>query len=141
MNRYKLMKLRALIEKGAVGLPDEDALEGIELYPLWQPDKNYILDQRIRYEGKLYRVRQNHTSRAQYPPSIDTASLYSEVAKPGQGDTPSNPIPYSGNMELVEGKYYEQYSVIYLCFRSTGVPVYHNLADLVGLYVNVYTPN
>ena len=40
-------------------------------------------------------------------------------------------------MELVEGLYYSQNGVTYLCIRSTGVPVYNNLADLVHLYVEV----
>ena len=39
---------------------------------------------------------------------------------------------------LFEGKYYSQFDVVYICTRSTGVAVYNNLADLVGLYVEVY---
>lgn len=50
-----------------------------------------------------------------------------------------NPIPYNNNMELFEGKYYIQNGVTYICIRSTGTAVYNNLADLVGLYVEVYT--
>ena len=40
-------------------------------------------------------------------------------------------------MELIEGKYYSQNGVVYLCTRSTGQAVYHNLSDLVGIYVQV----
>ncbi len=81
-------------------------------------------------------MRQAHTSQADWLPD-STPALYAEVAKPGQGDTPSNPIPYDGNMELVEGKYYSQSGVTYHCTRSTGIPVYNALADLVGIYVEV----
>ena len=49
--------------------------------------------------------------------------------------TPTDPIPYSGNMALESGKYYIQDYTIYLCTRDTGNPVYNPLADLVGLYV------
>ena len=34
-------------------------------------------------------------------------------------------------------KIQQQDGVTYRCFRSTGVPVYNNLADLVGIYVEI----
>jgi hypothetical protein len=37
----------------------------------------------------------------------------------------------------VGGKYYIQNGVTYICTRSTGAPVYHDLVHLVGLYVEV----
>lgn len=40
-------------------------------------------------------------------------------------------------MELFEGKYYTQNSIVYICTRSTGTAVYHALSNLVGLYVEV----
>lgn len=133
--------LRPGIEKAAALLPDADALEAIELFPQWKADMWIELDERIRYAGKLYRCEQGHTSSSIYPPgSKGTESLYSEVAKPGQGDSPDNPIPYNNNMELFEGKYYSQSGIIYVCFRATGIPVYNDLTDLVGIYVNVWEP-
>lgn len=38
-------------------------------------------------------------------------------------------------MALESGKYYTQSGMTYLCNRETVNPVYHALADLVGLYV------
>lgn len=134
----KARHLRPYIEEAAASLPDEDALEAVELFPVWMPDTLYERGVRIQYGGKLWRVEQTHTSQAHYPPGAGTEALYSEVQKPGQGDTPDNPIPYNGNMALLDGKYYSQYGVVYYCFRDTGVPVYSNLADLVELYVEVY---
>lgn len=135
----KIRTLRAMIEKAAVSLPDEDALEAVELFPAWQTGVWYDMGVRLRYGTKLYKVLQGHTSAAEWTPDV-AASLYAEVRRPGQGDTPDDPIPYSGNMELFEGKYYAQGGVTYHCIRSTGIPVYNPLADLVGLYVEVYTP-
>lgn len=137
MTREKALQLRALIEQAAVSLSDEDALGGIELFPAWVMDTLYTKGERLRYGGKLYRVEQTHTSQADWLPD-QTPALYSEVHKPGQGDTPDNPIPYDGNMELFEGKYYSQDGVTYICTRSTGIPVYNPLAQLVGLYVEVW---
>ena len=37
--------------------------------------------------------------------------------------------------EMESGKYYSQSSAVYLCTRDTVNPVYSDLADLVGMYV------
>ena len=87
----------------------------------------------MRWNGKLYRVVQSHTSQADWTPDV-TPALYTEIAEPGQG-TKDNPIPYSGNMALEKGKYYTQDGAVYRCTRDTVNPVYNALADLVGLYV------
>lgn len=118
-------------------LGDETALDVAVLFPEWAADKAYAVDERIRYGEKLYRCVQAHTSQAEWTPP-DTPALWTEVAKPGQGDTPDNPIPYSGNMALVNGKYYAQDGVTYVCTRDTINPVYAALKDLVGLYVEVW---
>lgn len=139
MKRSELFKIREMIEKAAVSLGDDDAIEAAELFPLWAVGVSYSVGERVQYDGKLYKVVQAHTSQADWTPDI-TPALYSEVAAQGQGDTPDNPIQYNNNMELVKDKYYSQSGVVYICFRDTGIPVYNNLADLVGLYVNVYAP-
>ena len=129
-----------MIVKASASLPDEDALEAVELFKAWQADTAYAADERIRYGEKLYRCVQAHTSQEQYPPSVYTASLYAEVTLPGDGETPEHPIAYNGNMALEQGKYYAQNGVVYICTRDTVNPVYNDLADLVGLYVEVYAP-
>ena len=134
MTRSELNKLRRLIEKASASLSDEDALEAPVLFPYWEVGKAYAVGDRFEYETKLYKVLQPHTSQADWTPDIAT-SLYAEVGKPDQGDTPDNPIPYNNNMELEIGKYYSQYEKVYLCFRNTEIPVYNDLKDLVNLYV------
>lgn len=129
--------LRPYIEKAAVSLGDTDAVNAVELFRKWVAGIQVKKDDRLEYKSNLYRVEQSHTTQAQYTPDI-TPALYSEVGKPGQGDTPDNPIPYNNNMELFKDKYYSQKGVTYICIRDTGVPVYNNLADLVGLYVEVW---
>lgn len=140
MTREHAYRLRELLHKAAASLNDEDALDGIELFPAWAADTDYEAGKRLRYGTQLWRVRQAHRSQEAYPPSIYTASLYEIVERPGEGDTPSNPIRYAGNMALVSGKYYEQDKTVYRCFRDTINPVYAALRDLVGIYVEVYEP-
>lgn len=137
MKRSELFRLRDAIIKGSASLPDEEAYDVPELFPEWAVGKAYSVNERIAYNGKLYKVVQAHTSQADWTPDI-AKSLFTEVAKGGQGDTPDNPIPYNNNMELVKDKYYSQAGIVYICFRDTGIPVYNDLKDLVGLYVMVY---
>lgn len=127
--------LRATIEEIAETMTDTKALQNIELFKHWVPDHDYVADERFQFNGRLYKTRQAHHSQENWTPDI-TPALYEEVAEEGQG-TKDNPIPYNNNMALEEGKYYSQNGAVYYCFRSTGVAVYNNLADLVGLYVEV----
>lgn len=133
------LHLRTLIEKAVVSLSDSDALECVTLFPAWVADKWYDMDYRVQHNSKLYKVRQGHTSSTLYEPgAVGSEALYAEVEKPGQGDTPDNPIPYNNNMGLFKGKYYSQYDVTYICVRSTGVAVFSDLQHLVHNYVEVY---
>ena len=79
----KARELRPFIEKAAVSLTDEDALQAVELYPAWEVGVAYAVDERIRYGEKLYRVVQEHTSQADWTPD-KTPALFTEVAKPGE---------------------------------------------------------
>lgn len=79
----KARALRALIEKAAVSLDDDDALEAVELFPAWAVGKAYAADERICYGEKLYRCVQSHTSQADWTPD-KTPALWTEVAKPGE---------------------------------------------------------
>lgn len=72
-----------MIVKAAISLNDEDALSAVELFPLWQTDKAYAVDERIRYGDILYKCVQAHTSQAAWIPP-DTPALWTEVAKPGE---------------------------------------------------------
>jgi hypothetical protein len=83
MKREHAYKLRELLHKASASLPDEDALEAVELFPLWAAGIAYEADQRIRYEDKLYRCVQAHTSQEGWePPAVP--ALWTEVAKPGE---------------------------------------------------------
>lgn len=123
-----------------IGLTDKEALSVKELYPHWEEfiGKTIEAGYKIQYNEALYRALQTHTALEVYPPSTDTASLYEEINEQNQG-TIDDPIPYNNNMALVNGKYYIQDNVKYLCTRDTINPVYNPLKDLVGIYVEVVT--
>lgn len=79
----KARQLRPLIEKAAESLPDDDALEAVELFPVWATGVSYTTDERVSYAEKLYRCVQSHTSQADWTPDA-TPALWAEVAKPGE---------------------------------------------------------
>lgn len=83
MTREHAYKLRAMLHKASASLPDADALEAVELFPVWLMDTDYTAGERVRYGGKLYKVVQTHTSQADWLPD-QTPALYTEVAKPGE---------------------------------------------------------
>lgn len=83
MTREHAYKLRQMLHKASASLADDDALEAIELFPVWQTDTDYAVDVRVRYADHLYRCVQAHTSQTDWTPSA-TPALWTEVAKPGE---------------------------------------------------------
>ncbi len=83
MKRSQALKLRSMIEKAAVSLDDSDALEAVELFPSWNINTDYAVGVRVRFEGKLYKCVQTHTSQEDWTPNA-TPALWTEVAKPGE---------------------------------------------------------
>ena len=83
MTREHAYKLRQMLHKASASLADEDALDAIELFASWAVGVSYAVDERIRYNGKLYRVVQAHTSQEEWTPD-KTPALFTEVAMPGE---------------------------------------------------------
>lgn len=83
MIREHLLKLRSMILKAAASLSDDDAYDVPELFPRWKADTTYALNDRVDYEGVLYKCVQAHTSQAHYTPGIVPA-LWTAVPKPGE---------------------------------------------------------
>ena len=82
ITKAKARQLRATMVKAAASLNDTDALTAIEMFAPWKVDTAYTVDTRIRYNGKLYRVVQSHTSQSDWTPDV-TPALYTEVEEPG----------------------------------------------------------
>ena len=128
-------KLRPLIEKAIQSIDGNEALTAKKLYPTWTENTAYTVGFKVQYNDKLWRCIQAHTSVATWEPE-NAASLWEQINESHAG-TLKDPIPYSGNMALENGKYYMQDYVVYLCTRDTINPVYNNLSELVGLYVEL----
>lgn len=143
-NRQKNSKenqaiLFAKMTINATPLTDNQAISVKNLHPEWKEfiGKSLSTGFRVLHEDALYKVRQDISVVLEnQPPSIDTAALYEEINEKHAG-TKEDPIPFNNNMELELGKYYSQNGVTYMCFRDSQQPVYQNLADLVGIYVQI----
>lgn len=106
--------LRRKIEQMAENLTDEEAVDNSELYPVWDPESHeYKVGDRIRYNGELYKVLQDHSSQADWSPET-AAALFAKVL-PGQDGTeigewvqPDSTNAYSkGDRVIYDGKTYE----------------------------------
>lgn len=106
-------KLRPYIEKAAISLSDEDALEAIELFPHWNPEADrYEQDTRVKYEDKLYKCLQTHIPQAAWTPTA-APSLWAKVLIPDpnvipEWEQPDSTNPYmKGDKVLFNGIVYE----------------------------------
>jgi hypothetical protein len=126
-------KLRPIVEQAMQSIDGNDALIAMSLYPEWAEYTAYSAGFKVHRNGKLWRVVQAHTSQMGWEPE-NAVSLWEQINETHAG-TLDDPIPYDGNMVLENGKYYTQDGVVYKCIRDTGNPVYHELSELVGVYV------
>ena len=105
-------KLRPYIEKAAISLSDEDALEAKNLFPNWKTDFSYEKDVRVLFEGTLYRCLQAHTSQDAWTPTA-APSLWAKVLIPDpevipEWEQPDSTNPYmKGDKVMFEGQTYE----------------------------------
>lgn len=89
--------LRAQIESNATVMPDEEAVQFVELFPNWSPNGvSYTADTRVRYNGVLYRVLQDHVSQEEWTPTA-AASLFAKVLIPDESVIPEWEQPDSTN--------------------------------------------
>ena len=74
------------ISFAALSFTDEQALEVPDLYPVYEVDHAYKKDERFTYNGRLFKVNQDHTSAAQWVPGeTGTESLYTNLEMAGDG--------------------------------------------------------
>ena len=105
-------KLRPLIEKAAISLSDEDAIEAVNLFPNWIKDKSYIKDERVKYNDILYKCLISHTSQVSWTPD-NSPSLWARVLIPDanvvpEWEQPDSTNAYSiGDHVMFEGEEYE----------------------------------
>lgn len=110
-------KLRPVIEQAAASLPDETALQSVQLFPSWSSGLDVKEGDRYQYSGVLYRVSQDHTTQDGWTPDKTPALWVAVASSPEQGAM-DNPIPAVRGMEYTYGLYYLDDGKTYLCKRT-----------------------
>jgi len=103
ITRSKAYKLRELIERASASLTDEEALDGVELFPHWVEDNAYAIGDRVYYDGTLYKCVQDHTSRSDWLPPT-AISLWATVLIPDPDELPEWEQPISTNAYMMGDK-------------------------------------
>ena len=111
ITRAQAIRIRELIEKAVENLTDEEALDGVMLFKEWMPDKTYVLNERVKYNDKLYKCVQAHTSQSDWTPDAVPA-LYVKVAIPGAIPEWEQPLGFqdayhTGDKVMHNGKVWE----------------------------------
>ena len=89
--------LRPTIETLAATLNDTAALDNVELFKSWDSHSvPYVIDERVRYNGVLYKCLQAHTSQATWEPDV-AVSLWAKVLIPDPEVIPEWEQPTSTN--------------------------------------------
>ena len=137
MTRAEALAFREKIESAASLLPDEQALESIELFPAWEPIA-YAVGDRCRYNGKLYKCYNAITGdNPTWTPDV-TSAHWELVANHEQEGNLSKPIPAEVCMRYYKDKYYKEGDKIYKCTRDDnngqGTILYYTPSQLVGQY-------
>ena len=107
----KARKLRPFIEAAAQSLSEADALDAVELFPLWRAGEPYAAGQKLRHDGILYTVLQDHVSQADWTPTA-APSLFAKVLIPDEEiiydwEQPDSTNPYmKGDKVRFDGKVY-----------------------------------
>ena len=129
--------LRLLVPDKIADVPDETAIHMVEYFPHWEDLLGQYVEAgtRVYDNGYLWKVIQAHTFSTEWRPEVAT-SLFTKVQIQQEQGTIDNPIEYSINMELIQGKYYVENGILYLCIRPLAQSVWA-LSALVGNYVEV----
>lgn len=96
-------ELRAIIEQAAKSLDDKTALQGVELFHKWSENSEYKTGERLRYNGILYKVLQDHISQSDWTPDA-SSSLFAKVLIPDENVIPEWEQPDSTNPYMAGDK-------------------------------------
>ena len=92
----RAIQLRPVIEQAAQSLDDATALTAIELYPKWSATGTYAVNDRVQYNGDLYRCLTAHTAQEAWNP-VDATGVWAKVLIPDDNVIPEWEQPESTN--------------------------------------------
>lgn len=91
-------KLRPIIEQAMQSVDGQDALDAVELYPVWAAGIAYPVGMKVRYGGVLYRCLTAHTSQEDWMPDVSPSLWAKVLVEEGEilpWEQPESTNPYS----------------------------------------------
>lgn len=85
MNRVLANKIVDYLKNTRNFIAEETALNYIELYPTWKIGKELIVNERINFEDKLYKVLATHTAQETWEPNV-ALTLFEPIDAVNEGD-------------------------------------------------------
>lgn len=140
MKRSKALAFIEAFKKVREVVSDDIAKENIGLYPEWVANKELENEDRVHYDGNLYKVIQTHTTQETWTPDI-TPTLFEPIDVANDG-TLERPFIAASGMTYYKDKYYldETDGKVYLCTRDdtgNGTVLHYMPHDLVGVYFSL----
>lgn len=84
----EIAELGEKIARALSVLTDEQAQQVVDMFPEWVTDKAYAVGDRVKYDGKLYKCAQAHTSQSDWTPDV-TPALWTPLAAEDADDDPT----------------------------------------------------
>ena len=81
ITKAEAIKYHEIFKAMVQALSDEDALQVPKLYQNWEPDTEYVVDERVLYNDVLYKCLIAHTSQETWTPDV-SPSLFARVLIP-----------------------------------------------------------
>jgi len=103
ISKKEALIYRNTIETAVQFIDDEMALESVPLYPAWANEKEYVLNERVKYNDVLYRCITAHTSQETWTPDA-APSLWAKVLIEDANTIPEWEQPDSTNPYMTGDK-------------------------------------
>lgn len=82
--REQLLEMKKNIHLAVKSLSDEEAIKTVDLFPIWEADKDYIKNDRVRWNGLLYKLIPDiHHSQSDWTPDI-TPAIWVRIDDPAE---------------------------------------------------------
>ena len=140
MKRDKALAFIEAFKKIREVVSDDIAKENIGIYPEWSPNKELESEDRVHYNGVLYKVIQTHNTQETWTPDM-TSALFEPIDIVNEG-TLERPFIAATGMTYYKDKYYldETDGNVYLCTRDdtgNGTTLHYTPSTLVGVYFSL----
>lgn len=103
MTRQQAEAYRRSMDAAVQSVAEEDVGAIVPMMKPWKPDVDYVLDERLQYGGKPYKVITAHTSQSDWTPDA-APSLFAEILIPDPSVIPEWVQPSSTNPYMKDDK-------------------------------------